>query len=508
MILSLQKHVINCGDNKPKWNDLNKVQSTEIPKFTSDCPTPIDCNDIFKQSFFNTFLNQANKAMDKKKINKKTAKYWKNETVKYEFSKKNLNENVDSLVSSSLGRRLEVGDERDYEDAYEYFVQNSKNKKLKRNQLRKHKKTTPKKSALKKIRQSTKRNSHINHRHLNKVKSMKKNKRHLGKYLSTEDNEIYETNFMTFIDDTEKKSSTNMTKSPLCICEDNISSQESDCIVESYKIVTSDNLSKTKRKFDPEQDVIKDMQLRVFDRILNSALGTMNNNNQYNDECVNKEKIREQETFSPANKCNENENQQIEILKPISKTSYLFYLNENSPKDRSQLYTLSDTKVKKNIRKTKRKNSKPKKKKKFRRSDYEIITDSKRYEVDSLIMSALNEGAVDHNSDEYNFDEVYDNNVDSHNVYNHKISDTKEVTNLLMSNLSSYVERISYPYFIHDNVKDCISVRVTEDKNCTQKCDSANGRKVDAVIATEQGRCNFRKAIFLYLQGYFLRRPW
>lgn len=435
MILSLQKRVSNCGD-KPKWNDLYKVQPTEIPKFTSDRSTPIDSNDIFKHCFFNTFLNQADKAMDKKKINKKNAKYWKNETVKYELSK----ENVDCLLPSTLGRRLEVGDERDYEDEYEHFVQNSKKKKWKRNQLRKHKETTPKKLPLKKIRQSIKRNSHINHRHLSKVKSMKKNKRHFGKYLSTEDKEICETNFINFIDNTQTKSSTSMAKSSFCICENDISPKGSDCILESYKNITLDNSRKTKCELDPEEDVIKNMQLRVLDRILNSALGKINNNNQYNDQCVNKEKIREQGTLLPANKSNENH--PIEISKQSSKKSSLVYLNGNSPKDRSILSSFSVTKVKKPIRKTKRKYNTQKKRKKYCRSDYELIAGSKLSKVDRLIISALHEGVVDDNGDEYNVDEVYDDNVDSHNVYNHKISDTKELTNFLMSYLSSYVERL------------------------------------------------------------------
>ncbi|XP_026332752.1 uncharacterized protein LOC113239827 isoform X2 [Hyposmocoma kahamanoa] len=272
-----------------------------------------------------------------------------------------------------------------------------------------------------------------------------------------------------------------MKKSSFRVCKNDVLPHESVNVAESYKnpddAVTLNEPTNMKCEFDSEQDMIQGIEHRVLDRLLISALSNINNNNQYNDQSDNKEKIEEQETFSPVNKFNEDD------LTKISETAFekpsLIYPKKLSSKKRKKLISFSDTKVEKPPLKTKRKNRQnntPNKRKKYRSSDYNITIDSKM-EVDGLIISALNEGVVEHKSDEYN--------VNDHKIYDENSNYTQELTNLLLSNLSHFLDSISYPNFIYDEVTNdsdgTIHFNFEKDKKCTQKSNSVTtGRQVES----------------------------
>lgn len=501
MIFSLQKLISDCGDSKQKWNYINEEKPIEISKNMFNSPTSFDNNDIFKHSFFNTFLNEANNVMNKKKIIKKIGSYRKKRTAKYDLRKENLDVDVDGLLSSALGRRLEVGDELEDMDDYSDIVLNGKNKTRKRNQLTKKKEKNLKISPHRKNKKSSKQSSHIVHSHPNKVKSLKENVKHVTKSSEPEDQKTFETNFMTLM---------NLSDSPLIELSNNVTKSSSriyeniDYTVKSHqkpeKRQPLDNSRNIKCEFDSEHDIVQHIEHRVFDRLLISALGNINkdgeikdNNNLYTNQRVSKEKMKEQETYSPGNKFNNDH--LIDISKPITKMPPLICSNKISPKCKSPIVGFSDTKVEKAKTKTKKEKKNAQKRRKNFSSNYKITVDGKQRGVDRLIVSALLEGVVDHNSDEYNVDhnQVYDENVNSHNVHDNNTKDTNVLINLLLSNLSPFVESISNPKFIYDKTThdSDTTIEVKDDKKCaTQTCDLiTDGRHVESVRKTEQGTC-------------------
>lgn len=320
---------------------------------------------------------------------------------------------------------------------------------------------------------------------------MKKNKKHIRQSLEPGGKEICETNIVTLVDicsdDPRTESCTSILNRLANICDNDISPQENSSIVKSYnKAINMDNSRIVQREFDLEQDIIQDMEHRVFDRLLISALGKIHkdceikDNNQY--QCVNNEKIEEVTNYL-ASKFNEDH--QIEISKPISKRPFLINLNEKSSKYRRHSVSISDTKLEK---------AKPKAKR--RKNNIHIKIKNK------LITTALNEGVVDNNVYYVDDHKVYDDNVASRDVYEQNINDTKEITNLLLANISPFVKSISYPRFIYD--KDAndsgTDLRVKEDKKCTEKYDSVTDeRQVETVRETEQGTS------LLHLREYFFR---
>lgn len=425
--------------------------------------------------------------MNKKKINRKTAKYRKNGAGEHYSNKKKLGEDVNGWISSALAR-YEVDDGQNQENECADVVLNRKKKRNQRSQKTKNKKISLKKS----------------HRRKNKefVPTMEKSEKHVRKYVHPVDPETYEKNFKTLVnscsDDALIESSTNMTQSFFYICQNDVSPQENLYIAESDEkhdnAVTMHKETKEKCEFDKENNIIQAIEHRVLDRLLISVLG---NNNKYNDQSVNKEKIEEKEMLSPANKFNEDH--QTEKSETISKTTSVVHVNKISPKVRRRLVSSSDTKVKKATSKNKKKRVKSntlKKRKEFCRSDYEISVDHKQMEIDRLIISALNDEVVEHSSDEYNYNDykVDDANVDSNNV-DYNFNDAKEVTNLLLKNLSPYMESIAYPNFIYDKLTNDTDTKTDPkgkvDKKYTQKCDSViDWRQVESMKATEKGICS------------------
>lgn len=465
--MSLQKLVSNCGDSKPKWNDLNKQKCS---------PTSFDSIDILKYSFFNTFLNPTDKARNKKKINKKTGSYWKNRTARYDIkTKENFDKDVDGLLSSALCSKLEFGNKQEDKDDYADVVMNKTKKNRKRIQLTKKKEISLKKSPPRKNKTFSNHRSHIDHSHPNKVNSMKINEKHASKSLE-QGKETCNANYISLINTGNGsliELTKNVTSNSSYIYKNDISHQESEYILESHKKPDKlfDNSEKINCVINSEHDIIQGIEHRVFDRLIISALSKINENKNLNSiQCVSKTKIV-QDTFSPAIKSNDDHS--IEISKTIIKMPSSTYSNEIALKNRNQFVSFSDTKA-------------GKRKRKYNRQKNNGLRQREKYFIKE---NELKEGVVDHNIDD---NEVYNGNVGSHNIHDPNINDTKVITNFLLSNFSSFVESISYPKFIDRVTHDSdATLRIKDDKNTTQKCDSVDdGTLIESESDTEQGMCS------------------
>lgn len=474
---------------------------------TSNSPNSIKRNDIFQHSFFKTFLNQTGETMNKNKRNK-TGKYSKKRKVKIDLDNENLDKEVDGLLSSALGKRLEVIDDQDDEDEYADVV--LKNKGKKRIPITKQKKKSLKRSPLRNNSLSPKQQSHEDHRNSKKVKSMKKNSKYVTKFLGAVKNRaIAEANLVTLVNLFSDDELTESSQPSEIISMSNSSSftrsndicQGSSFVIKSREkaetVTTMNDSTNIIGELNSEQDIVQDKVHRVHDRLLFSKIKI--DDNQYSDQCVNTENM--EVTISPSYKFNED--RLVDISKKISKSPFLVSLNNSSPKHRRHLISRSDTKVQKAKTKTKKKKKTTSKKCKINfSSGYENVIDSEQMEIDRFLLSALHEEGDDRNLDDDN----------SHNIYEHNIHDSQQITNLFVSKLSPLVESISYPKFIYGIIEDTnldksiIKIRDKEDMLCPQKCDEdTDKRDVQSVWTTEQGMCNFlasgANGVFFYAKN-------